>query len=127
MRAFASLPSLHAGRSQFGLPRSPEVRNHSARTDTPWNAHLCVNLRTSPGRSAMIRGMPVVRRFLALLCAVATITSCAPGALPPESPTSTADTTKADAVMRIVRDTMAQAHLKAVIVRATIDGKEVVT
>jgi len=34
---------------------------------------------------------------------------------------------KADAVMRIVRDTMAQAHLKAVIVRVTVDGKEVVT
>ena len=29
--------------------------------------------------------------------------------------------------MRIVRDTVAQAHLKAVIVRATVDGKEVVT
>ena len=29
--------------------------------------------------------------------------------------------------MRIVRDTMAQAHLKAVIVRVTVDGKEVVT
>ena len=29
--------------------------------------------------------------------------------------------------MKIVRDTMAEAHLKAVIVRATVDGKEVVT
>src|ERR1700738_4231588 len=29
--------------------------------------------------------------------------------------------------MRIVRDTVAQAHLKAVIVRVTVDGKEVVT
>jgi CubicO group peptidase (beta-lactamase class C family) len=29
--------------------------------------------------------------------------------------------------MRIVRDTMAQAHLRAVIVRVTVDGKEVVT
>ena len=29
--------------------------------------------------------------------------------------------------MTIVRDTMAEAHLKAVIVRVTVDGKEVVT
>jgi CubicO group peptidase (beta-lactamase class C family) len=71
--------------------------------------------------------MPVVRRLLALLCAVAILTSCAPGALPSESPTTTTESAKADAVMRIVRDTMAQAHLKAVIVRATIDGNEVVT
>ena len=57
------------------------------------------------------------------------LTGCAPGALPTESPTTTtsADAAKADAVMRIVRDAMAQAHLKAVIVRVTVDGKEVVT
>jgi CubicO group peptidase (beta-lactamase class C family) len=71
--------------------------------------------------------MPAVRRLLAVICALAMLTGCAPGALPIETPTSTTDTTKADAVMRIVRDTMAQAHLKAVIVRATVDGKEVVT
>jgi len=71
--------------------------------------------------------MPVLRRFLAVMCALAMLTGCAPGALPPESPSSSADTTKADAVMRIARDIMAQAHLKAVIVRVTIDGKEVVT
>jgi CubicO group peptidase (beta-lactamase class C family) len=55
------------------------------------------------------------------------LTGCAPGALPSDSPTSTTENAKADAVMRIVRDTMAQAHLKAVIVRVTVDGKEVVT
>jgi CubicO group peptidase (beta-lactamase class C family) len=71
--------------------------------------------------------MPLVRRFLAVLCALAILTGCAPGALPSESPTSSADATRADAVMRIVRDTMAQAHLKAAIVRVTVDGKEVVT
>ncbi|HKP44496.1 MAG TPA: serine hydrolase domain-containing protein [Mycobacterium sp.] len=71
--------------------------------------------------------MPVVRRLLALICAVATMTSCSPGALPSQSPTTATESAKADAVMRIVRDTMAQAHLKAVIVRATIAGKEVVT
>jgi CubicO group peptidase (beta-lactamase class C family) len=71
--------------------------------------------------------MPLVRRFFAVLCALAILTGCAPGALPSESPTSSADATRADAVMRIVRDTMAQAHLKAAIVRVTVDGKEVVT
>jgi CubicO group peptidase (beta-lactamase class C family) len=44
---------------------------------------------------------------------------------PPASPDAGAN--KADAVMRVVRDFMAQAHLKAVIVRVTVDGKEVVT
>ena len=34
---------------------------------------------------------------------------------------------KADAVMRVVRNFMTQAHLKAAIVRVTVDGKEVVT
>lgn len=71
--------------------------------------------------------MPVVRRLLAALCVLILLTGCAPGALPTEPETSTTDNTKADAVMRVVRDTMAQAHLKAVIVRVTIDGKEVVT
>jgi CubicO group peptidase (beta-lactamase class C family) len=71
--------------------------------------------------------MPVFPRLLAITCALAMLTGCARGPLPTESPTSTTENAKADAVMRIVRDTMAQAHLKAVIVRVTIDGKEVVT
>jgi CubicO group peptidase (beta-lactamase class C family) len=73
--------------------------------------------------------MPALRRFLAVIfaLALAVLTGCAPGALPTQSPTSTTENAKADAVTRIVRDTMAQAHLKAVIVRVTVDGKEVVT
>jgi CubicO group peptidase (beta-lactamase class C family) len=71
--------------------------------------------------------MPVVRRLLVALCVLVLISGCAPGALPTQSPTSTTENAKAHAVMRIVRDTMAQAHLKAVIVRVTVDGKEVVT
>jgi len=71
--------------------------------------------------------MPALRRLLAIACALVALTGCAPGALPVETPTSTTDTAKADAVMRIVRDTMAQDHLKAVIVRVTEDGKEIVT
>src|SRR3981189_2695148 len=72
-------------------------------------------------------GMPVLRRFLAVMCALAPLTGGPPGVFPPESPSSSADTTKADAVMRIVSDVMQQSHLKAVIVRVTQDGKEVVT
>jgi CubicO group peptidase (beta-lactamase class C family) len=73
--------------------------------------------------------MPAVRRILAIVFALVMLTCCAPGALPIQSPTTTTstDATKADAVMGIVRETMAQAHLKAVIVRVTADGKEVVT
>jgi CubicO group peptidase (beta-lactamase class C family) len=37
------------------------------------------------------------------------------------------DPAKADMVMKVVKDTMAKAHLKAVIVRVTIDGKKIVT
>jgi CubicO group peptidase (beta-lactamase class C family) len=69
--------------------------------------------------------MPLVR--LVVICALVLLTGCAPGPVPPESPTPTADTAKADAVMRIVRDVRAQKHLKAVIVRVTVDGEEIVT
>ena len=73
--------------------------------------------------------MPFTRRTLGVLCALVMLSGCTPAALPPGSPTPTAttDPAKADAVMKIVRDTMAQAHLKAAIVRVTVDGQEVVT
>jgi CubicO group peptidase (beta-lactamase class C family) len=71
--------------------------------------------------------MPVARRLLAVICVLAMLTACAPAAPPPENTSPTTETAKADAVMRIVRDTMAQKHLKAVIVRVTVDGKEIVT
>ena len=71
--------------------------------------------------------MPVARRCLAVICALVMLTACMPAARQPEATSPTTETAKADAVMRIVRDTMAQAHLKAVIVRVTVDGKEVVT
>ncbi len=74
-------------------------------------------------------GMLVMRRLLLALCVLALTAGCTPGALPDE-PTATSassDNAKADAVMRVVRDTMASEHLKSVIVRVTIDGQEVVT
>ncbi|MCW2686040.1 MAG: penicillin-binding protein beta-lactamase class [Mycobacterium sp.] len=65
-------------------------------------------------------------RLGALLCAAMLLTACvAPGKLP--SAPDAGQHPKADAVMKIVRDTMAQAHLKSALVRVTMDGKEVVT
>ena len=72
--------------------------------------------------------MPVIRRLLVALCVVALSAGCTPGATddPTTSSVST-DNAKADAVMRAVREAMASEHLKAVIVRVTVDGQEVVT
>lgn len=53
------------------------------------------------------------------------LVACAPPRLVPEPPNDAA--AKADAVMRVVRDFMTQAHLKAAIVRVTVDHQEVVT
>src|SRR5215203_1371382 len=110
MRTSAWLPSLHAGRSQSGFPRSPDVRNHSARTDTPWNAHLSHYLRT--GWVCEDPGMPIVPRLLVALCVLVLTVGCTPGALPGEKPTTSAgtDNAKADAVMSAVRDVMASEH-----------------
>jgi CubicO group peptidase (beta-lactamase class C family) len=71
--------------------------------------------------------MPAVARLLGIVSALALLTGCAPGVLPTQSPTTTTENSKADAVMRIVRDTVAQEHLRAVIVRVTVDGREIVT
>jgi CubicO group peptidase (beta-lactamase class C family) len=72
--------------------------------------------------------MPVAHRILGVLCTLVILTGCAPGALPDQTPTTTTtDTAKADAVMRVIRDTMAKEHLKAVIVRVTVDGEELLT
>ena len=60
-----------------------------------------------------------------LLCVLGLLTGCGgPVSSPPAAST---DTAKADAVLKIVKDTMAERHLKAVIVRVTVDGKEVLT
>jgi CubicO group peptidase (beta-lactamase class C family) len=71
--------------------------------------------------------MPRTHRIIGVICAVALLAGCAPTKPPEQSPASATDPAKADAVMAIVRDTMAESHLKAVIVRATVDGKEVLT
>lgn len=65
----------------------------------------------------------MVRRCLALALALV-VAGCAP-TMQPAAPG--AGGAQADAIMRIVRDTMTEAHLKAVIVRVTVGGKEVLT
>jgi CubicO group peptidase (beta-lactamase class C family) len=71
--------------------------------------------------------MPILRRVGCLISALLIATGCAHNPAPTSSPASSADQAKADAVMRVVRNMMAQAHLRAVIVRVTVDGKEIVT
>jgi CubicO group peptidase (beta-lactamase class C family) len=70
----------------------------------------------------------IARRVGAVVFALAMVAGCSRVphiASPPPKPGSTA--AKSDAVMRVVRDFMGQAHLKAVIVRVTQDGQKVVT
>jgi CubicO group peptidase (beta-lactamase class C family) len=55
------------------------------------------------------------------------VAGCGSPRLAPPASSPGGSEAKADAVMRVVRDFMAQAHLKAVIVRVTVDGKEIVT
>jgi CubicO group peptidase (beta-lactamase class C family) len=69
--------------------------------------------------------MPIARRIACVAFAFAIACGC--GAPHNASPPNSADTAKADAVMRVVRNFMTQAHLRAVIVRVTVDGKEIVT
>ncbi|GAB3022834.1 serine hydrolase domain-containing protein [Mycobacterium bourgelatii] len=68
--------------------------------------------------------MSFVRRIGCLvLCLL--VVACSPPRLVPELPNEAA--AKADAVMDVVREFMAQAHLKAAIVRVTMNRQEVVT
>ena len=71
--------------------------------------------------------MPFTRRVCAALCALVLLTGCGPGIAPQPSTAPTEDTAKADAVMRIITDAMTDQHLKAVIVRISIDGRELLT
>lgn len=70
--------------------------------------------------------MPFLRRLACLILVLSLLAGC--GSHPPSpTPAGSADPAKADAVMRVVRDTIAKAHLRAVIVRVTLDGREIVT
>jgi CubicO group peptidase (beta-lactamase class C family) len=66
-----------------------------------------------------------LRRLLSTLaCSGLLLTGCAPAPTP--APASSGDD-RADAVARIVDDVMARAHLRAVLVRVTQDGRDVLT
>jgi CubicO group peptidase (beta-lactamase class C family) len=66
--------------------------------------------------------MPI-RRLACVVLALGIVAGC--GA--PRSESGPGDHAKADAVMRVVRNAMGQAHLRSVIVRVTVDGTEIVT
>ncbi|BBU24043.1 serine hydrolase domain-containing protein [Mycobacterium xenopi] len=74
--------------------------------------------------------MTISRRLGSVVCILAVaVLACSPKGNPPVAPWwgASANPAKARAVMKIVGDTMTQAHLKAAIVRVTVDGKEIVT
>lgn len=71
--------------------------------------------------------MRIRHRLGALISIAMLLTGCAPETRAPGNQSPATSSPQADAVMSIVRDTMAEANLKSVIVRVTIDGSEVVT
>ncbi len=74
--------------------------------------------------------MTFTRRMVPVVCVAALLAACTSGespAPPTLAPTPTLGSAQADAVINVVRATMAEQHLKAAIVRVTIDGREVVT
>jgi CubicO group peptidase (beta-lactamase class C family) len=91
---------------------------------------------------ATLRGMTTSRRLLAIVSASILLTVLASGCTvagadpavtpqPSESTTpsdagSGADPESADAIMEIVREHMEEAHLRAVIVRVSVDGQDIV-
>jgi CubicO group peptidase (beta-lactamase class C family) len=70
--------------------------------------------------------MAMIRRVLVLVSLVGLVAACTTTdtASPPPSP---ADPAQTDAVKTIVHEAMAEGHLKSVIVRATVDGREILT
>lgn len=73
-------------------------------------------------RYGLVLIMPAPRRIVGVLAVLLVLAGCTA-----TSPSRTGTDPRAEAVMQIVRDTMADAHLRAVIVRVTEDGNEIVT
>jgi CubicO group peptidase (beta-lactamase class C family) len=71
--------------------------------------------------------MRLRRTASALTCVGLLLTGCAPATPATDGTARGTDTAQADSVLKIVRDAMAQNHLKAAIVRVTVDGRNVVT
>lgn len=91
---------------------------------------------------SMSRPVPALGSIVVFACTLGLLAACTSGGTPPtsspgpdpatSSPDSggefqTSDRVKADAIMEIVRDYMEEAHLRAVILRVTVDGEEIVT
>ena len=70
--------------------------------------------------------MPL-RRLLGALASTGLLLLGCSSVTPPRDASPSTDTNNANAVLRIVDDVMKQSHLRAVIVRVTEDGKEIVT
>ncbi|MCV7429003.1 serine hydrolase domain-containing protein [Mycobacterium montefiorense] len=66
-------------------------------------------------------------RWVACLVIASVMLGCGHQSPPTASQANSADKSRSDAVMRVVQTFMTQAHLKAAIIRVTVDGKEVVT
>ncbi len=79
------------------------------------------------GLSTCLRhsGVTAKRSLTAVVCVLAALSACTSADGPTPPPTS--GSAQADAVVKVVRATMAEQHLKAAIVRVTIDGQEIVT
>jgi len=82
--------------------------------------------------------MGLGRRFLAVACAVGVLASCSSNSSSPSSTTAHSPSSDAGAatsanpamaatIDKIARDNVAKRHLRALIVRVTIDGKNVIT
>lgn len=71
--------------------------------------------------------MPSFVRLLAASCAAVLVVACGSTPDGAGTPTSASDGATADAVMRIVDSVRRESHLRAVIVRVTKDGREILT
>ncbi len=93
-----------------------------------------------PRQTCQTARMSSGRKIFALICAFGGVVSACSSSgsqdtaqTPPASAapgtdvTESADPAQADAIMRIVDEAMTERHLRAVIVRVTVDGEEIVT
>lgn len=70
-----------------------------------------------------------VRRTCAALCTLIVLAGCTPAeTTPPAEPSAPPSSTEqADALVRVVESVMTEEHLRAAIVKVTVDGREVLT
>ncbi|KAA0016782.1 serine hydrolase domain-containing protein [Antrihabitans cavernicola] len=75
--------------------------------------------------------MPISRKLILFICALGLVAGCTTDDHSNDSSTTSAalssNPAQADAVLKVVRDYMAEAHMRSVILRVSVDGKEIVT